>query len=196
MTSDFLAIHLSGGTTELTSVRHVDSKNRLEIELVGGTLDLHAGQFVDRIGLQLGLPFPAGSFLEKLANATTETVPVATFHRAGKVSFSGPLTALERMLGVVPPEVCARTCFASISRTLVKWIRWAEEKYSTRELLIVGGVAANQIIRTTLYERLPHWKLYFAAPIYSVDNAYGAAFFSALMSGKAGDNFAATPFGQ
>jgi N6-L-threonylcarbamoyladenine synthase len=58
---DLLAVHLSGGTTELLSLRGD------ELTLLGGTLDLHAGQFVDRVGVALGLPFPAGPHLEKLA---------------------------------------------------------------------------------------------------------------------------------
>lgn len=180
---DFLAIHLSGGTTELTAVRRDLITNRLEIELLGGTLDLHAGQFVDRLGVKMGLPFPAGPSLEKLAHLSTESLPVPTFHRDGMVSFSGPLTALEKMMANVRPEVAARACFTSIARTLVKWIRWAEKKGASRELLVVGGVAANQIIRQALRQGLPNWKLYFAAPVYSVDNAYGAAFLSALASG-------------
>ncbi|NLL49568.1 MAG: O-sialoglycoprotein endopeptidase [Firmicutes bacterium] len=192
----FLALHLSGGTTELTAVRRREGNNQLQIELLGGSLDLHAGQFVDRLGVKLGLPFPAGPSLERLAHETRETVPVATFHRGGMVSFSGPLTALEKRVGEVSPAVLARTCFASIARTLVKWIRWAEESHSTRELLIVGGVAANQLIREILQEQLPAWKLYFAAPRYSVDNAYGAAFFSFVSSGKAGEAFAATYFSE
>ena len=58
---NLLALHLSGGTTELLSL----IQDRLT--LLGGTLDLHAGQVVDRTGVALGLPFPAGPYLEKLA---------------------------------------------------------------------------------------------------------------------------------
>lgn len=179
---EFLAIHLSGGTTELTLVKQGEQEPVLTIELWGGTLDLHAGQFVDRVGVKLGLDFPCGPALEKLANKTSETVPIPTFQREGNVSFSGPLTAVERLVGKQAPEVCARTCLNSIARTLIKWIRWAEEKTRSRELLLVGGVAANQLIRAELQAKLPHWKFYFADPAFSVDNAYGAAFFSALVS--------------
>lgn len=58
---DLLAVHLSGGTTEVLSL--VDDR----LTLLGGTLDLHAGQVVDRTGVALGLPFPAGPHLEELA---------------------------------------------------------------------------------------------------------------------------------
>ena len=179
--SRFLAIHLSGGTTELTLVEREEKSPRLKIELLGATLDLHAGQLVDRLGVKLGLPFPAGPALEELAGLTADTAPVPTYHRDGMVSFSGPLTALEKFVGQVPPAVCARSCFLSISRTLAKWIGWAEQATPCRELLLVGGVASNGLIRADLQKRLPTWKLYFAAPGLSVDNAYGAAYYSALL---------------
>ncbi|NLM41783.1 MAG: O-sialoglycoprotein endopeptidase [Firmicutes bacterium] len=180
---EFLAIHLSGGTTELTHVQRDKHTHLLDVELWGGTSDLHAGQFVDRLGVRLGLDFPAGEALEKLAGQTAEVVPVPTFHREGLVSFSGPLTALERLVGQAEPPVLARSCIFSIARTLVKWIRWAESRTDCRELLLVGGVASNALIRAELRRRLPGWKLFYAAPRYSVDNAYGAAYFSALREG-------------
>ena len=57
----FLALHLSGGTTEIL----LADQGRLT--LLGGSLDLHAGQLVDRTGVRMGLGFPAGPALEKLA---------------------------------------------------------------------------------------------------------------------------------
>ncbi|NMB00919.1 MAG: O-sialoglycoprotein endopeptidase [Firmicutes bacterium] len=182
--SEFLAIHLSGGTTELTAVKRQEEGFNLQIDLWGATSDLHAGQFVDRLGVALGLGFPCGPALERLAAETTESVPVPTFHREGIVSFSGPLTALERLVGELRPEVCARACFKSIARTLVKWISWAGTKTECRNLLVVGGVAANRLIREELNKALPGWRFYFANPAYSVDNAYGAAFFAGLASGQ------------
>ena len=57
----FLAFHVSGGTTELL---HVDGRS---ITKLGGTLDISAGMAVDRIGVRLGLKFPCGPELERLA---------------------------------------------------------------------------------------------------------------------------------
>ena len=57
----FLALHLSGGTTEIL----LSEEGKLT--LLGGSLDLHAGQLVDRTGVRLHMPFPAGPSLEKLA---------------------------------------------------------------------------------------------------------------------------------
>jgi N6-L-threonylcarbamoyladenine synthase len=88
----YLALHLSGGTTELLSV-----KSRFQLELLGATDDLNAGQFVDRVGVALGLSFPAGPDLERLAGGGEPgrvSLPVAV--RGLRVSFSGPCSAAMR----------------------------------------------------------------------------------------------------
>lgn len=176
---EFLAIHLSGGTTELAAVRRCADFS-LKVDLWGGTSDLHAGQFVDRLGVQLGLDFPAGPALEEMALHAKETLPVSISHKAGAVSFSGPLTALERMIGQVDSKVLAASCLQVLSGTLLKWIEWAGNRTDCRDLLLVGGVASNMLIRRELMAALPRWRLYFAAPRFSVDNALGAAYYAAL----------------
>jgi len=68
--SKFMAIHISGGTTELLNV--MDCGTSYQIRIVGATQDIHAGQFVDRVGVAMGLLFPAGLQLEELANRGNE----------------------------------------------------------------------------------------------------------------------------
>ena len=63
---EFLAFHISGGTTEALRVRP-DEKGLPQVTLVGRSLDLKAGQAVDRVGVLLGLSFPCGPELERLA---------------------------------------------------------------------------------------------------------------------------------
>ena len=63
-----LGMHISGGTTEIFTV-----DAGLSIRLLGGTEDLHAGQLVDRLGVAMGLPFPAGAHLEAVARAAGDT---------------------------------------------------------------------------------------------------------------------------
>ena len=67
----FAAFHVSGGTTEMLSVG--PSENGFCAEIVGGTLDLNAGQVIDRIGVALGLNFPCGRELEALALKSAKT---------------------------------------------------------------------------------------------------------------------------
>ena len=67
----FLLLHASGGTTDVL-LAELQPKGRYRITEVGGSLDLHAGQFVDRIGVALGLQFPTGPALEALAEQALE----------------------------------------------------------------------------------------------------------------------------
>ncbi|MFM1653078.1 O-sialoglycoprotein endopeptidase [Brevibacillus sp. B_LB10_24] len=175
----FLAVHLSGGTSEILDCERIDTGYR--INKIGGTIDLHAGQLVDRIGVALGLPFPAGPELEGLARQAEGTFRVASVVNGLQFSFSGPEAALLRAIqqqSAHPSEI-ARATEQCLSNTLEKALRNAVEAGWSREILIVGGVAANQYIRERLIKRLEHpavgAELFFCDPAYSGDNAYGVA---------------------
>ena len=70
---DFMAYHISGGTTELVTVSPTD--RAFLAETVGGTADVNAGQLIDRVGVYMGLPFPSGKFIEELALQNTAKIP-------------------------------------------------------------------------------------------------------------------------
>jgi len=173
----FLAIHISGGTTELLEVQHLNP-GKLDIKLWGGTTDLHAGQFVDRVGVRLGLPFPAGKSLEELArqaNPESATwLPSAV--RGFEVSFSGVESAAQRLIdqGKNPADV-ARAVEGCIVRTLAKLLQNGIDETKLQDILIVGGVASNQYIRRELARRLTKVRLHWAQPAWSRDNAIGVA---------------------
>lgn len=175
---EFLAIHLSGGTTELLKVEP-RQPGRLAIEILGGTTDLHAGQFIDRVGVRLGLPFPAGKHLEKLAQkANLEAaswLPSAV--KGFEVSFSGVESAAQRLIDQKKePADVARAVEGCIARTITKLIQAGIEKTNLTQVLIVGGVASNRFLRAELEKRLVHKaKLYWAEPNWSRDNAIGVA---------------------
>jgi N6-L-threonylcarbamoyladenine synthase len=174
----FLAVHLSGGTTELLMVKRLQP-GRLSIELLGGTTDLHAGQFVDRVGVRLGLPFPAGNALEVLARGAepgaAALLPSAV--RGLKVSFSGVESAAQRLIdqGISKADV-ARAVEGCLVRTLNKMISRGIESTGVRQILMVGGVSANQFIRNELNRRLhKQGELFWAEPDWCRDNAIGVA---------------------
>lgn len=171
---NFLAWHLSGGTTELLLVKAF--AGGFNIEKVGGSSDLQVGQFVDRIGVALGAGFPAGIFLEELARQSDslESLPVVTNDLT--VSFSGPDSAGKRLLdsGINPSEL-ARRVFNCISRALTKVTLEAVNRYKVNLVLLAGGVAANELIRMALLNEkaLHDVKLAFAPKELSGDNAVG-----------------------
>ncbi|ASS75940.1 O-sialoglycoprotein endopeptidase [Tumebacillus algifaecis] len=178
-TDHFLAVHLSGGTTDLLVVNRLS--DGYDIVELGTSIDLHAGQFVDRVGVALGLPFPAGPHLEKLAQEASDVeVTLPSPVDGYNLSLAGPESAAMRLIaaGANPADV-ARAVERCIAKGLEKVLRKAVQEKGVKSLLIVGGVAANLYIRERLVRRLEHRavgaKLYFALPRYSTDNAFGVA---------------------
>ncbi len=177
----FLAIHLSGGTTELLEVGWgVGESGRPQITLLGGTSDLNAGQFIDRIGVKMGLPFPAGVHLERLAAKASGTIRLSTAVKDLTPSFSGPLAQAERLLaqGAEPAEI-ALAVQNAVVKVLEKWLLRAAAVTGLQQVLISGGVSANEYIRERLRYRLAKRdkgiQIYFGEPKLSGDNAVGLA---------------------
>lgn len=178
---EFLAVHLSGGTSDLLRVKRQASG--YEIRQIGSSKDLHAGQFVDRVGVALGLPFPAGPHLEQLARTATDSdasIRLPSPIEGYNWSFSGPETAAQKLIQAgANPAGIARAVESAIAKGLEKVLRKVIEETNQKSILIVGGVAANLYIRERLKKRLEHpavgARLYFADPRYSTDNAYGVA---------------------
>ena len=176
--TEFLAVHLSGGTTELLVVNKT-GPGRFKIKILGESTDLHAGQFVDRVGVSLGLPFPAGKELEKLAlKATPGAASLLPSSVKGySMSFSGVEAAAQRLLKEKKrPADVARAVEGCIVRTLFKVLTKAIEETCLNEILMVGGVASNKYIRTELAKKIGNkGRLYWAKPEWSSDNAIGVA---------------------
>ncbi len=180
MTSNhFLAVHLSGGTSEVLEVRNIGTA--FEIDIIGGTLDLHAGQLIDRIGVLLGFPFPAGPSIEKLAKISNDDFKrIPTSIKELCFHFSGAEAEAKRRLAKNEPrESIARAIEHHIAASITKVLSKALEKEYPKDILIVGGVAQNQYIRNYLIKQLEHprlgGRLFFAHKNYSGDNAFGVA---------------------
>lgn len=173
----YLAMHLSGGTTEVLAVE--PEAGEMHIDILGGTQDLNAGQFIDRVGVALGLPFPAGPHLEAAARGHEHTslrLPVSV--RGMTCSFSGVESAAQRMIqSCVEPGELAMAVQICIARTLERLMAAAHEKTGLKRMLIVGGVASNAWIRAALLERAQGlgMELHYAQPSLSRDNAVGVA---------------------
>ncbi|MGQ9778321.1 MAG: O-sialoglycoprotein endopeptidase [Bacillota bacterium] len=171
----FLAFHLSGGTTEVLCATRREAGFALEI--LGGTEDLHAGQFVDRLGVLMGLPFPAGPALEELAGkGRPEAVRLPVAVRGLRVSFSGPLSAAERLLAAgAAREDLAAAALECLGTSILLLLKEAVAATGLTTGVLAGGVAANRRIRRKLTESLPGLHLVFARPELSTDNAVGVA---------------------
>ena len=169
----FIAFHVSGGTTECVLVTNGD-REEFEIELLGGTADLNAGQAIDRIGVALGLKFPCGPAMEALAKAYTRQIKgLKTSVNDYLCNLSGLENNALRMInsGVCNEEVCAYV-FEFIAKTLKKLASNAREKHGDLPIIWAGGVMSNSIIKSRLSEL---GNVYFTEPQYSADNAAGVA---------------------
>lgn len=178
---DLLAVHLSGGTTELLSLRGE------ALTLLGGTLDLHAGQVVDRVGVALGLPFPAGPHLEKLAlqGHAEARLPVSMAEGGLRCHLSGAESQAQRWIasGALSVEDIAMEVYDLLARTVARLILAGAAKTGIRQVLIAGGVASSALFRRLVTERIRKsdrgLRVCFGKPEYSGDNAVGAALIGA-----------------
>ena len=172
----FLALHLSGGTTD---VLLLDGEN---LTPIGTSIDLHAGQLVDRVGVALGLPFPSGPYLEELAlqGKSQARVPVSMEKDGLRCHLSGAEAQLMRMIqsGEKKEDVAAET-YSILQRTVLRLLEAAAEATGTKDILLAGGVASSQLFRQLLCQRNEKRRtglnLFFGRPEFSGDNAVGAA---------------------
>lgn len=168
----FGAFHVSGGTTEVLYVEPCGAG--FTETLIGQTEDLHAGQAVDRVGVMMGLRFPCGPEMEKLANAYAGEIPPAKICvRDGNCSLSG----LQNLSATLWEKTRSREevsafVFSFLAKTLCRMTEQVREKYPRLPILYAGGVMSNRILQAEL-GKLPDTA--FAQPAYSSDNAMGIA---------------------
>ena len=169
---EFLAFHVSGGTTEALLVR--PREDGFFCELVGQTLDLNAGQVIDRIGVALGLDFPCGAALERLAleySGRAEKPKISV--NDGCCNLSGLENMALKLYERTEDKACtAAFVFDFICRTLIEMSRQITEKYRPMPILFAGGVMSNTYMREKIKAE---FEAYFSAPQFSADNAAGTA---------------------
>lgn len=165
---EFLAFHVSGGTTQALLV-----KGELDAQLIATSLDLKAGQAVDRVGVMLGYPFPAGKYVDRLAQESDKRYKINIKLKDGNCCLSGVENKCRAMLekGEKPEDIC-RFCIDYIMTALEKMAVFAREKYGNLPMIFSGGVMSNRIIREE-FEK--NFGAGFAAPEFSADNAAGIA---------------------
>ena len=166
-----LAWHLSGGTTELLLVE--PEGGNVCARKVGGTSDISAGQLIDRTGVLLGLPFPAGGALDGLYDQAdpgpnfSVKLNDLTFSLSGMENKVKELAARgERAAGI------ARFTLDTLIGAVVRTTQAAQRRWPGLPVLCSGGVASNRQLRAALERECG---ALFAAPELSTDNALGVA---------------------
>lgn len=173
----FLAFHISGGTTEALVVTPGGQRGPAA-ELAAQSLDLKAGQAVDRVGVALGLAFPCGPQLEKLALSWQDPIRVRPAMKGADCSLSGVENQCMKMIRMgCPPEQTARHCIEAVTAALEAMCACLLEDLGPMPVVFSGGVAGNRILRKRLEER---FGACFAEPAFSSDNGAGAAVLASL----------------
>ncbi len=175
----FLAFHVSGGTTDALLVTP-DTDSVIRCERVAGSLDLKAGQLIDRVGGMLGLPFPAGPALEALAGDMTDKPPRPSMDGTS-CHLSGVENQCRRLLSQgASPDAVARLCLGSVRAAVETMTERLLAEYGDLPVVYAGGVMSNAHLRQVLGERFGGR---FAPPVYAADNAAGIAVLTALQAG-------------
>jgi N6-L-threonylcarbamoyladenine synthase len=155
-----LALIVSGGHTELILMR-----DHLDYERLGATLDDAAGEAFDKVARLLGLPYPGGPAIQITArdgNAQAIAFPRAWLEGTWDFSFSGLKTAVMREVraleggrrAISVADFAASFQEAVVDVLVTKTLRAAEDHYA-KEILVAGGVSANQLLRERFLESTP-----------------------------------------
>lgn len=172
-----LLFHISGGTTDLLLCDKVR-----QITTLGTSSDLYAGQAVDRVGVKLGFPFPAGAEVSRLAALCEEPIRPKSSVKGMTCSLSGLENQCNALLqaGKSPEYVC-KYCLLCVADTVVRMTKAAQKEYPGLPVVCAGGVMSSDIIRVWVQQRLP--QVYFVPGRYSSDNAIGVSILAAREAG-------------
>lgn len=202
----FLSLVVSGGHTQLTYVDKPFSH-----KLLGKTRDDAAGEAFDKTGKILGLPYPAGPEMDKMAkngNPKAFKFPRAMMKEGLDFSYSGLKTSVlyhirdieeskrEEYISKNLPDLCASISDA-ITDVLIAKLKRAAKETGAKDILIAGGVSANSMLR----KKAQQWasrenrNVFIPSPVYCTDNAAMIAV-TGYMKAKAGlfDDLSMRPF--
>lgn len=176
----FLGVTVSGGHTQLVLV-----KSHFEMEVLGTTLDDAIGEAFDKCGKRMGLAYPSGPQIDKLAQAGDPhrfAFPIPNL-KGYNVSYSGLKTAFtnfihqqssknERFIEENLNDLCASLQYTLVQIILTK-IEEVAEAYPLNQIVIGGGVAANSELRNQLLkkEQSKKWQVFLPPLKYTTDNA-------------------------
>ena len=172
----FIALLVSGGHSQIIKVNDYSDS-----EILGETIDDAAGEAFDKVARLLGLPYPGGPNLDRLASNGNPSAFKFSKAKIGEFdfSFSGLKTAvlmltkkLQAENGSIPKEDVAASFRENITSVLADKTKKAAEKFGIRTVVLAGGVAANSEIRRKIKDfENDGYKIYIPQMKYCTDNA-------------------------
>ena len=171
-----MVLLVSGGHTEL-----IYAKDHLDFEVIGQTYDDAVGEAYDKVARTLGLSYPGGPIIDKLAH---EGSPIYELPRPVinqdnfDFSFSGLKSAVINLVhnnkqkGIeLDPKDVAASFQESVLDVLITKTKQALEKHPSRQLIIGGGVSANKGLRKRVFEEIEGIEILIPKMMYCTDNA-------------------------
>ena len=168
----FLCLVVSGGHTHLVYI-----KDYTHFEILGKTRDDAIGEAFDKVARVVGLGYPGGPKVDKLAKEGEANIPLPKTHIEGlDFSFSGIKTAILNLHHKNPEINKADLCASfekSCTEVLVENTLKAAESIKVNTVALAGGVSANSYIREKFLqlEETHNMKVYYPEPILCTDNA-------------------------
>ena len=189
ITTPYISLLVSGGHSMI-----VDVKDRGDYQILGQSQDDAVGEAFDKVGKLLGLPYPGGPHIEKLAlkgNPKSYDFPRPMIHSDNlDLSFSGLKTSvlytvrdIENITDQIKADIAASFQQAVID-VLTKKIKKSVELSGRSNVIIAGGVAANNALREAIkeLESVLNIRVYYPSLKYCGDNAAMIAFVGSLRS--------------
>lgn len=184
ISKNFIAFHVSGGTTEALLVTP-DSEEIIKADIVAQSSDLKAGQAIDRTGVMLGLKFPCGAEIDKLAQNSDKEYRIKPSMADMNCSLSGVENKVKKMIDDKnTKEDVAKFVLSSVSSAIEKMTENILNKYGNLPIVYAGGVMSNTLIRRNISKKFCNYDVNFAKPEFSCDNACGVAIFGYLRDKK------------
>ncbi len=178
---EFIALHLSGGTTEVLLVKP-DKDEIIKANIIAQSLDLKAGQAVDRAGVMLGLDFPCGKELDRLSLSSKCEFNHKPSLKDNNISLSGVENkALNMFKNNASSEDIAKFVLTYIAQSVTAMLEKLLNEYGEMPVVFSGGVSGNTILRKTVIRKI---NAIFCEPQYSSDNALGSAVYALLKDSK------------
>lgn len=176
----FIAFHVSGGTTDML-LCECGGEELIKIERIGGSADLKAGQAIDRCGVMLGLDFPCGAELEKLACGYSEVIKIKPSVKGTECSLSGIENQCRGLFDAGADKgYIAAYCLTAVGAAILAVTDAAIREYGDLPLIYAGGVMSDRLIKDMIQSA---HQADFAEPQFSCDNAAGMAIYAAFMKG-------------
>lgn len=168
----FLCLVISGGHTHLVHI-----KNYKEFEILGKTRDDAIGEAFDKVARVIGLGYPGGPKVDKLAKEGENNIKIPKTHFDNlDFSFSGIKTAIINMHHKNPDINKADLCAsfeATVTEILIENTLKAAKNLNINKIALAGGVSANSYIREKFIEleKTNQMQIYYPKPILCTDNA-------------------------